>query len=100
MWLEAFKVNYLDALVDVEDHDTIKIVCISNGGTHTSVACARMMSYILRHKCKEPIHLQSDRWAEQGICEGFCDECNSNPCNRRKQEALAKAERMWKALLS
>ena len=97
-WLKCFRDDYVDCLRDVQDGDTLKVVCISHDCTYTSVACARIISYILCHKAKEPIHMQLKAWGKRGVCDGLCEDCNAYPCNASKQRALANAERMWKAL--
>ena len=61
-WLTCFKDDYLDCLRGVHEGDTLKVVCVSHDGKITSVACARMISSISRHKVEEPIHMEQKTW--------------------------------------
>ena len=76
----------------------MKIVCICDDGVQTSVACARMISYILRNKAWGARHMQEQAWIAAGDCDGHCEDCTSRPCNPAKQAALEACDELWTAL--
>ena len=88
-WLDQFKGEYIQCLRGVEAKDTLEIVCVSHDGKLASVSGARILSHVLCHKAKEPMHFESKKWAKNGVCDGFCDDCNSDPCSPAKTKALA-----------
>ena len=100
-WLQQFKNEFTRCLRQVRHGDTMKVVCFCGDGQWRSVACARILAYILRlEENGSPFHLQHYEWADQGVCSEHCDRCESNTCNELKKAALDACEHQWASLFS
>ena len=97
-WLELFKMEYLRCLREMRPGDRLNIICICDDGQWLSVACARILSHILRNKSRRLLHMQQQEWIYNEICPGYCDECVPTVCNTRKNKALDTCDKLWVSL--
>ena len=96
-WLEQFKDEYTYCLRDVRHRESMKVVCFCDGGEWTSVACARILAYLIC-PAYDPYHMQNFEWRDQKICWGDCEQCE--PENELKEECLEVIEHLWASLFS
>ena len=94
-WLEQFKDEFTSCLRLMRPGDTMKVVCYCGDGQWRSVACTRIITYILGLGA-DPAHMQFWYWVDQSSCSWHCD--NEETRDELQRQALQICNGDWLAL--
>ena len=99
-WLLQFKGEYIQCMHNVQANDTMKIMCVSHDGKHASVSCARILSHILCHKAKEPIHFDQKNWKNLASATVIATIAILIHATMRRQKLLERPNACWEELFN